>query len=122
MTDNPNISLVQCLESAVVEFHQRRRHLVDSLRYLFEAATAATSTESPPIYVRLDAFIRQNFIPESNVSTGEPSLASRILDEIEKLDSVISKALDARQNATSSSCSDGMLISSLQHEQLVIDR
>jgi nuclear pore complex protein Nup205 len=107
MAENPNIVSVNCLEVAIAEFHQRRRHLVDSLRYIFEAAEAASIGDAPPVYMRIDAFVRQDLIPPVSFPEGELSLAYRIFKEIENLGNVISKAHEAKQNAGSASRTQG---------------
>ncbi|KAG6374018.1 hypothetical protein JVT61DRAFT_4654 [Boletus reticuloceps] len=55
MAVNPNMGPVNSIEATVAEFHQRRRHLVDCLRYLFEAAALAQLPDAPRLYLRLEA-------------------------------------------------------------------
>ncbi|KAF7966977.1 hypothetical protein HWV62_36310 [Athelia sp. TMB] len=102
MLYNPNITTVDCIEAVIVEFHQRRRHLVDCLRYIFEAAQLAESANVPRIYLRLDAFTRQHLIPSSKTPPGgDATLAFTIFRELENLGSVIAKVQAAKQNAVS---------------------
>jgi nuclear pore complex protein Nup205 len=108
MAENPNVPPLNCLEVAIAEFHQRRRHLVDSLRYIFEAADAASTAEAPPVYLRMDVFVRQDLVPAVLVPGGESTLARKIFEEIKRLGKVISKAEEAKQNAGSTSYSQGM--------------
>jgi nuclear pore complex protein Nup205 len=86
MSQNPNVSTVDCIEAVIVEFHQRRRHLVDCLRYIFEAAELAEAAEVPRIFKLLDAFTRQKLIPAVHAPAGgDVSLAFTIFQEIENL-------------------------------------
>jgi len=107
MTENPNIGPVNCLEVTVAEFHQRRRHLADSLQYIFEAAEASAVSDSPILYARIDTFARQELI-SSHITGSEMSLAHRIFSEIEKLGSTMSHVQAARQNAGSFSLNQGV--------------
>jgi len=100
MTENPNIGPVNCLELTIAEFHQRRRHLVDSLRYLFEAAEAGESSGASPMYMRIDTFVRVDLMSSVPPQDGT-SLAYKIFKEIENLGNAILKADAARKNAGS---------------------
>jgi nuclear pore complex protein Nup205 len=104
MSENPNIGPVNCLEMTVAEFHHRRRHLVESLRYIFEAAEISATSEAPPLYARINAFAQEELLQV----VGDESLASRILKEIENLGSVILRVQTERQNAGSFSSNQGM--------------
>lgn len=99
MTDNPNIGAENCLEVTVANFHQRRRHLADCLRYLFEAAEAAESGDAVPMYGRINSFALSDLVPGVPVQGGEVTLAYRIFKEIEHMDSVIARADAIRKNA-----------------------
>ncbi|KAF9219350.1 hypothetical protein BS17DRAFT_804452 [Gyrodon lividus] len=101
MADNPNIGSVNCIETTLVEFHQRRRHLVDCLRYLVEAAELAELPDAPRLYIRLEAFVRQELAPVIKGTGADVSLAQRIFKEIEVLGTAVSQAQTARQNAQS---------------------
>ncbi|KIK97850.1 hypothetical protein PAXRUDRAFT_824522 [Paxillus rubicundulus Ve08.2h10] len=101
MEGNPNIDSVSCMEATVVEFHQRRRHLVDCLRYLFEAVELAELADAPRLYIRLEAFVRQELVPPVKVAGADISLAQSIFKEIEALGTAVSQAQTARQNAQS---------------------
>ncbi|KAJ4481027.1 nucleoporin Nup186/Nup192/Nup205 [Lentinula aciculospora] len=102
MMQNPNITPVSCLEMAVAEFHSRRRHLVDCLRYLLEAAEAAESSEAPPLYRHLDRYVRVDLTrPQTLPGGSEIPLAYRIFQEIENLGQVIVRADNARRSAQS---------------------
>jgi hypothetical protein len=98
MSAHPNSGLVNAIEATVVEFHQRRRHLVDCLRYLFEAAELAQLPDAPRLYLRLEAFVRQELVPAAK---SDASLASRIFKEIDALGAAVAQAQMARQNAQS---------------------
>ncbi|KAE9406107.1 hypothetical protein BT96DRAFT_955003 [Gymnopus androsaceus JB14] len=100
MTQNPNINPVSCLELAVAEFHSRRRHLVDCIRYLLEAAEAAESPDAPPLYHHIDRYVRNDLAaPQTTPGGGEIPLAYRIFKEMENLGSVIARADNARKSA-----------------------
>ena len=101
MAQNPNIDSVTTMEATVVEFHKRRRHLVDCLRFLFEAAESAQLPDAPRLYVRLETFLRQELVPTVKVDGKGGSLAYRIFKEIESLGNVVFEASAARQSATS---------------------
>lgn len=115
MSENPNLNAVHCIESVIVEFHQRRRHLVDCLRYIFEAAELAESADVPRIFKRLDAFTKQQLIPATRSPAGvEVTLAASVLKEIENLGTVIGTVQGIRQNAVSNTAApsgQGMLLS-----------
>lgn len=118
MSHNPNITTVDCIEAVIVEFHQRRRHLVDCLRYIFEAAQLAETADVPRIFLRLDAFTRQHLIPSSKTSTGgDVTLAFTIFRELENLGNIIAKVQAAKQNAVSNTAApaaQGETVPSLQ--------
>lgn len=101
MSDNPNTDLVNSIEATIVEFHQRRRHLIDCLRYLFEAAELAHLPDPPRLYLRLEAFVRQELVPATKSAGADASLAFRIFKEIELLGAAVAQAQMARQNAQS---------------------
>lgn len=115
MSQNPNLSAIHYIESVIVEFHQRRRHLVDCLRYIFEAAELAESADAPRIFKRLDAFTKQQLIPAiRSPAGGEVTLAASVLKEIETLGAVIVKVQGMRQNAVSNTVApsdQGILLS-----------
>jgi nuclear pore complex protein Nup205 len=102
MLQSPNITSVSCIEAVIVEFHQRRRHLVDCLRYIFEAAELAEATDVPRIFMQLDAFTRQQLIPAAHPPAGgDVTLAFTIFREMENLGIVIAKVQGMKQNAVS---------------------
>lgn len=101
MSDNPNIGPVNLIEATVAEFHQRRRHLVDCLRYLFEVAGLAQLPGPPRLYLRLEAFVRQELVPATKSAGPDASLAFRIFKEIESLGAAVAQAQTTRQNAQS---------------------
>lgn len=115
MSQNPNLSAIHYIESVIVEFHQRRRHLVDCLRYIFEAAELAESADAPRIFKRLDAFTKQQLIPAiRSPAGGEVTLAASVFKEIETLGAVIVKVQGMRQNAVSNTVApsdQGILLS-----------
>ena len=101
MSEHPNISPVSSIEATVVEFHQRRRHLVDCLRYLFDAAELAHLPDAPRLHLRLEAFVRQELVPTTKSAGADASLAGRIFTEIESLGAAVAQAQTARQHAQS---------------------
>ena len=114
MSQNPNLGAVHYIETIIVEFHQRRRHLVDCLRYILEAAELAESADVPRIFKRLDAFTKQHLILATrSPAGGEVTLAASVLKEIETLGAVIVKVQGMRQNAASNTVApsdQGMLL------------
>ncbi|KAI6038837.1 nucleoporin Nup186/Nup192/Nup205 [Pisolithus marmoratus] len=107
MAENPNIDSVSAMETTVVEFHKRRRHLVDCLRFLFEAADLAQSSDAPRLYVRLEAFLRQELVSAVKVDGKDVTLAGRIFRTIESLGNVVTEACAAKQCATSNTVPPG---------------
>lgn len=100
MSDNPNIGPVQCMELTAASFHQRRRDLVDCLRFLLEATEASELPDAPIVYRRLGTFVKSELLnPRSGVS--ESTMARKVFKEIEQLDVLIGKADAARKNAGS---------------------
>ena len=101
MSDNPNIGPVQCMELTAATFHQRRRDLVDCLRFLLEATEASELPDTPIVYRRLGTFVKAELLlgPRSGVS--ESTMARKVFKEIEQLDVLIGKADAARKNAGS---------------------
>ncbi|KAL4071568.1 nucleoporin Nup186/Nup192/Nup205 [Scleroderma yunnanense] len=107
MTQNPNIDSVTVMEATLVEFHKRRRHLVDCLRFLFEAAESAQVPDTPRLYTRLEAFLRQELVSSVRLDGRDVSLAYRIFKEIESLGTTVFEAYAAKQSATSNTVSPG---------------
>lgn len=100
MAENPNIAPVHCLEVTIAEFHQRRRHLVESIRFLLEAAEAADAPDSNITYERLFTFVRSELISGLPAHGGE-TFGLRIFKTVESLDDDIIKADVARKSAGS---------------------
>jgi len=100
MLRNPNLAPVNCMENTVADFHLYRRHLVDSLRYLLDAAEVAEGAEVLPTYTRLAKFTR-DLLGDSGSGSGGSAVASGLVKEIEKLDALIGKADIARRSAGS---------------------
>ena len=99
MSENPNAPMERCIEATILEFHTRRRHLADCMRYVFEAAELGESGNVPPFYVRLEMFVRQQLLPPPR--GGGLTLAIKIFQEIHNLGNTLAKAQAARQNAKS---------------------
>lgn len=100
MTENPNLLPVSCIEVTVAQFHQRRRHLVDSLRYLLETADTAERTETSASLQRLQQFVRFELVDVHSMKDGGP-LATKIFKEMERIDVQLTRALTVRRNAIS---------------------
>lgn len=101
MVQNPNIGPLSCLEMTVANFHERRRHLVDCLRFLLEATETAEVPEAPATYARIAKFIQSELLPGTRALTGDVTLASNLFKEIEQLETEIGRADNARKNAGS---------------------
>lgn len=95
MAGNPNVSQDELIEATLLEFHQRRRHLADCLRYIFEAAEVAQDPSSPELFRQLELFARQNLIE------GGKGLPQRVFKEVDRLGETIGKVHNARLNAKS---------------------
>ncbi|KAJ6526561.1 nucleoporin Nup186/Nup192/Nup205 [Mycena vulgaris] len=97
---NPNIQPVECIEQTVSEFHQRRRHLADSLGYIFEAAEVAAETSERTVFSRIHEFAKTDLIPPAvSHQGGEITLAHRIVRELQGLGNAVAKADAARKGA-----------------------
>ncbi|KAF8188670.1 nucleoporin Nup186/Nup192/Nup205 [Pholiota molesta] len=101
MAGNPNIAPVNLLELTVATYHQRRRDLVDCLRFLLDATEAAEVPDAALIYKRIAKFVRTELLPGTRTPSGEVTLAQKVFKEIERLDADIGKADVARKNAGS---------------------
>lgn len=101
MAGNPNITPVSCIEMTIASYHQRRRDLVDSLKFLLEATEVAEAPDASPTYKRLAKFVRTQLLPGMRTAAGEVTLPRKVFKEIEILDAVIEKADVARKNAGS---------------------
>ncbi|KAF9556462.1 hypothetical protein CPC08DRAFT_641486 [Agrocybe pediades] len=100
-TENPNVGPVSCMELTVATYHQRRRDLVDSLRFLLDATGAAKSGDAPDNYERIARFVKAELLPGRQSGAAKMPLAKIVFKEIEQLDVVIGKADVARKNAGS---------------------
>lgn len=98
---SPNVPSVVAVESVISGFHQRRRALVDSLRFLFDATEAADTPDAPPNYQRLAKFVRQELLAQ------DVNFGSKVFKEIELLDATIARADAARKNAPSNTVAPG---------------
>jgi nuclear pore complex protein Nup205 len=100
MSENPNISHIDCFEVTIAEFHQRRRDLGECLQYLVEAAEAAEAPDASPTLSRVADFVHGELLTPSTTHGGE-TLALRIFKETETLDDILGKADSARRGASS---------------------
>lgn len=101
MSENPNIGSVQCMELTVATFHQRRRDLVDALRFLLDATEASELPDASIVYRRLGTFVKADLLPGPRPGGSEPTMARKVFREIEQLDVLIGKTDTARKNAGS---------------------
>lgn len=101
MKENPNIDAITSLELTVELFHLRRRHLVDSLRYIVDATEAAEVSTGNQTYVRLAQYFASELVPATGGQGGSFTLSTRIWKQIEQLDGLIGRADNARRGAGS---------------------
>lgn len=94
----PNATAVESVEAAVEELHRRRRHGIDALLLLLQAALASEEADAPPVYRRLDAYIRRDLLADH---PGQDSLALVVLAEIEATGQTLIKAQAAKTGAVS---------------------
>ncbi|KAI0075076.1 hypothetical protein K474DRAFT_1600404 [Panus rudis PR-1116 ss-1] len=99
MSSDPNVPPERLIELTILEYHRRRRQTADCIRYLFEAAELATRSDAPPLFHRLDQFVRQHLLPSTKPT--EPSLPTKLFKEVDNLGFVITRTITARQNAGS---------------------
>ncbi|KXN92702.1 hypothetical protein AN958_06980 [Leucoagaricus sp. SymC.cos] len=107
MKENPNIDAITSLELTVELFHLRRRHLVDSLRYLVDATEAAEAMRENQTCTRLARYFITELIPVSPGQGGNFTLATKIWKQIEHLDALISRADNARRGAATNTIAPG---------------
>ncbi|EIN05826.1 hypothetical protein PUNSTDRAFT_137309 [Punctularia strigosozonata HHB-11173 SS5] len=107
---NPNITPAECVEATLLEYHKRRRDLVDCLRYILEAAMVAENDEAPTLFKRLDVFVRQGLLPKDKApGQGSGALGTsqgatffaKLMNEVENLGKTIAQVEAAKQNAVS---------------------
>jgi nuclear pore complex protein Nup205 len=96
VTANPNLEPVGYIEAAIVEFHRRRRHLVDCLRFILE--NGVIGPNATPLNRRLHDFVRKDLFVHGGK---DPSFAARVFQEVENLGKVIATAQRDKQNAVS---------------------
>jgi nuclear pore complex protein Nup205 len=94
MLDNPNLHPVVFVESVVEEFHQRRRDLCESIRFAFELAEMGAEEDSPQSVLHAIYSIVKDEL-------ATPAFVSKLLDEIDKLGNLLSKAENEKNNARS---------------------
>jgi nuclear pore complex protein Nup205 len=101
MTRNPHIDSVTCAEAIIVEFHKRRRNLVDCLYLILTEAAKADLPNLAKVHVRLEKFVTRELLPGYEVPGGRVHLAQDAFRQIDALDATISKVQTDRQNAGS---------------------
>ncbi|KAJ6619045.1 nucleoporin Nup186/Nup192/Nup205 [Mycena sp. CBHHK59/15] len=92
-------SLLHSITTGNPNIEPRRRHLADCLGYIFEAAEAADTSRTSPMFQRIDAFVRMDLIPAVAHQGGEIALAHRIVREIQNLGNAVARADAARKAA-----------------------
>ncbi|PCH43029.1 hypothetical protein WOLCODRAFT_121398 [Wolfiporia cocos MD-104 SS10] len=98
MTDDPHLTPERAIESAILEFHRRRRDMADCLRYMLEAADAGQISCPTKLFSDVGDFVRQDLL---DGSAGSLTLPERLFQELYKLGDALGKAQTARQNARS---------------------
>lgn len=94
MLDSPNLQPVVFVESILEEFHQRRRDVCESLRLLFELAEMGASEDSAQSVLNvIYLFVRDEL--------AQPNYIRQLLDEVDKLGNLLSKAETEKNNAKS---------------------
>ncbi|KAL1938972.1 hypothetical protein VTO73DRAFT_11125 [Trametes versicolor] len=101
MTHNPNLTSEQTIEGVILEYHTRRRETAECLRILLEAAENAERADAPPLYHRINQFVRQQLLQGGGRTATGLSLAMKIFQEIHNVGNALAKAQAARQNARS---------------------
>ncbi|KAG7087591.1 hypothetical protein E1B28_013544 [Marasmius oreades] len=103
MAQNPNVSAVNCVETTILEFHQRRRNLADSLRILMQVTEIGVSEDTSEFYRNVAQFVVAEIIPPERLRTsrGVIPFAHRLFKEMEHLGTVLSRVDAARRNAQS---------------------
>ena len=101
LKENPGVDSVTSLELTVELFHLRRRHLVDTLRYLVDATKAADSNKDNKIHVRLARYFVTELIPASSGQDGNFTLVTRIWKQIEQLNALVARTDSAKRGAAS---------------------
>lgn len=99
VAENPNVGPVDSIELAISEYHQRRRHLVDSLRYIYEA-TIAEAPDATLVYSQIHRFVREE-LQGLGPQGVESSLSLKIIREFGALETALSKTDAARKSARS---------------------
>lgn len=99
LVQNPNLSPIDLIEFALLEYYTYRRQFVDCLRYLFQAVFLSLSDDSNPLYHQLANYVRHQLITPP--STAKEHLTAKILTRIQSLDERLSKIQNAVQNAGS---------------------
>jgi nuclear pore complex protein Nup205 len=100
MKENPNIDTITSMELTVELFHLRRRHLVDALRFLVDAAQAAEISTDNYTYVGLAQYLENELVPPTDREQGgRMTLTKRIWDQIQELDGLMGRADNARRGA-----------------------
>ncbi|KAI0830134.1 nucleoporin Nup186/Nup192/Nup205 [Trametes gibbosa] len=101
MEHNPNLTPEQYIETAILEFHLRRREIADCLWSIFEAAEVTERADAPPLCHRVTQFVTQQLLGDGGRSGAGLSLAMKIFQEIHNVGNALAKAQAARQNARS---------------------
>ncbi|KAJ8075003.1 hypothetical protein PM082_019330 [Marasmius tenuissimus] len=102
MAQNPNIGPVECIETTVFEFHQRRRDLGDTLRILMQVSELGALEDASDFYRHVAQFVASEIIPpERQPGRGEIPFAYRLFKEMENVGTILSRVDAARKGARS---------------------
>lgn len=92
LTESPTITEVSAVEQAILEYHRFRREVADCIRFVFEISNEALKGHAPPIFARLNEFVKRYLVGQS---------ATRVFAEIVALDGAMVDARTAVTNAIS---------------------
>ncbi|KAI0317152.1 nucleoporin Nup186/Nup192/Nup205 [Amylostereum chailletii] len=95
---NPNLPPPDILEHVVLEYHNRRRDLVECLQSLLDTAHVASTSDCTALHAQIDLFVQRNILP---------GLGAKVIAEIGKMEQTIVKAQTAVQNAGSATTVQG---------------
>ena len=97
MSHNPNLTGDRCVETTILEYHTRRRHVAECLKYVLDAAFASQQPDAPALYHRLEAFVREQMLNRP----GPSNFTEKLLNEVDSLTQTLNKVNVDRQNAGS---------------------
>ncbi|THH28187.1 hypothetical protein EUX98_g6010 [Antrodiella citrinella] len=98
MSSQPNLVGERCVELTIMEYHARRRLVVECLKYVFEAAIASQSPTAPPLFHRIEFFVREQLLARQGQAV---ALSEKLLNEVDKVSQTLAKVNAERQSAGS---------------------